>query len=135
MTHAVRPIRRRRRPHGRAPTPLARYYVLLGPAPAHKDDWPRELRDMIRTDATDIEDTPTRCYWRRIWYFLGIDSGQVWTHAERTNLQRLEKRWRRRALGLDPRWNAGETTKGGRLPAAIEARLETVDEEPDPWQT
>lgn len=45
-----------------------------------------------------------------------------WTRNETRSLQRLERRWKRRALGRDPRWLlAGD--RGGRLPRETEAVL------------
>lgn len=45
-----------------------------------------------------------------------------WTHQERTNLQRLEKKWGARARGEDERW-ALVGSKAGRLPKATEQQL------------
>lgn len=136
---AIRPIPRRRRRHGRRPEPKARYYEQLGPAPkaAHvPGSWePADpCQDCPRLACQYPPADPVAWrYWRRVWWLLGLDGPYTLTRIERTNLQRLEKRWRRRALGLDPLWAAGETSKGGRLPTAVRAALPPREQEPDPW--
>jgi hypothetical protein len=137
-------LRRRRRRHGRAPRPTARYYAWIGAAPTHAGaelrpapaDPDHPLRAPARLPFTRPAGAERAAwtYWQRIWWMLGIDGPYpTLSRSERASLQRLEKRWRRRALGQDARWTAGETTRGGRLPAAIEAGLPARDEEPDPW--
>lgn len=82
-------------------TGTARYYAELGPAPTTPD----------RGAAAD--------YHAAILTLLERDG---WTHQERTNLQRLEQRWARRASGEDLRW-ALVGSKAGRLPKAKEQML------------
>lgn len=79
----------------------ASYYADLGDAPA----------DHTREAATDFH--------LRIIELLEREG---WTHQERTNLQRLEKRWGRRARGEDDRWLL-VGPKAGRLPRATEQQL------------
>ena len=48
-----------------------------------------------------------------------------WTHSEQTALTRLERVWRDRARGADPRFNL-VGNRSGRLPAEVRARLLTT---------
>jgi hypothetical protein len=59
---------------------------------------------------------------------LHPSSASKLTRTERANLQRLERRWLRRAQGNDPRWNLAGA-KPGRLPRVLEA---TYQRKPDP---
>ncbi len=63
-------------------------------------------------------------FYRRV--LTAIDRGG-WTHSERSALYELEKRWRPRALGQDPRFMLAGT-QGGRLPRDLERRIKTLEQ-------
>lgn len=69
-------------------------------------------------------------YWHRVWFTLH-DRALSFTKHDRRNLQRIERRWRRRALGVDARWLEFGSRRG-RLPPAIERRYRPA---PDPLWT
>lgn len=79
----------------------ARYYAELGAAPTSND----------AGAAVD--------YHLKI---LTLLEREGWTHQERTNLQRLEQRWGRRARGEDLRWSL-VGSRSGRLPKTTERNL------------
>lgn len=52
-----------------------------------------------------------------------LDQGG-WTRSERSALYMMERRWRRRMDGLDPRFEEAGTTGAGRLPRHVEKRID-----------
>jgi hypothetical protein len=91
----------------------ARFYAHLPPAPTLPD---RGAAQSYLVEIRRLRATPM---------------APPWTRSERFTLQRLEKKWARRAAGDDARWNRMGSTPG-RAPAT-EADLRR---RPDPaWST
>ena len=97
-------------PPRRPPRPKysARYYEML-PTPPTLPDRAWALRYLAA-----IRDLMARSVWREF------------TRTEQSGLQRLERKWARRATGQDARWNA-LGTKPGRTPNAIDSTLRRPD--------
>jgi hypothetical protein len=98
--------------------PTNRAYARLGPAPRHPDrqaaiDYHQRIVDELQADAARPADDPERL-----------------THTERTNLLRVEKRWRARAAGTDRRWLLVGTRSG-----RIARDLETATRPTPPGKT
>jgi hypothetical protein len=91
----------------RAPDYTAKFYARLPVKPLQADraaavDYHAAITDVIDQDAALPPGDPAKL-----------------SRHDRHNLQRLERRWRRRAAGEDPRWMVAGV-KPGRLPRAIE---------------
>jgi hypothetical protein len=85
---------------------LAAYWAVIGPSPECE---PGDLATAQRFYAAIVR---------------AVDEGP-WTHSERTALGALEKKWRRRAYGEDPRFLIAGT-RPGRLLRGLERRIETL---------
>lgn len=88
------------------PPLLAAYWAVIGPSP-HCE--PGDVATAQRFYAAIVR---------------AVDEGP-WTHSERTALGALEKKWRRRAYGEDPRFLVAGT-RPGRLLRGLERRIETL---------
>lgn len=128
-----------------------RYYALLGHPPTEIDaDKARSyhVEIMALLDVAGPPDVPCPACADRFGGQDAADYGGLcehcngmgdlpqppWTRSERAGLQRLEKRWRRRALGYDKRWLVAGL-KIGRLPRETEDAIAPRKRRPDPAWT
>ncbi len=93
------------RAQGRPPLRAA-YWATIGPSPECE---PGDVGTAQRFYAAIVR---------------ALDEGP-WTHSERTALGSLEKKWRKRAYGEDPRFLVAGT-RPGRLLRGLERRVDTL---------
>lgn len=112
------PLRKdRRRPESVAPMFSSRVYEVLGPPPRGTNPNDAKQYHTLIVDLLAYDDLP-------------ISTGKF-SRSERQGLQRLERRWRRRADGKDRRWNL-VGARAGRLYKELEAQTRP---DPDPaWE-